>query len=497
MKKRSESKSAKKSDTLFAKSMIAFLFAFIVPLLLALLLIYGFLNEKTFITSSINIKVIVGLMIVSGIIGGSAIRSIIGGITGLTKQLKDLSMAASGDDMDESHGNELKDLALAFNRMTKDLEKRVEDLQSSKSLTRELFQKIGYAIASTHKNDELFKLIVQTMRKVLQAEGAFLGLYDDERESFTLKYYAGSQKDIHDNMKIPDDRGVIGFSIKGAKPMVIKKGGSEHINVDPDEEFLEYTNILVVPIMEKGNVLGVVGVSNLKSTDRIATDDLFLLENVAGQVSIAIKNLELNKNVEDTYFQTLLTLARAVEAKDTYSAGHLERVSEYALAIADKLGLNEAAQKVLAGGAILHDLGKVGIRDDILKKEGKLTEEEYTVMKEHSVIGENILKPLRSMSKLAELVRCHHEAYDGSGYPDGLVGEEISVVARILSVADIYDAVSTDRPYRKGMSKTESIKVLRDNSGTKLDPKLVEIFISYLREKEREESLETENELEN
>ncbi|MGA3085419.1 MAG: HD-GYP domain-containing protein [Thermodesulfobacteriota bacterium] len=212
----------------------------------------------------------------------------------------------------------------------------------------------------------------------------------------------------------------------------------------------------------------------------MGTEDLFLIENVTGQIATAIENFELNKDIEETYYQTLLTLARVVEAKDPYSAGHLERVSKYCEKMAVVLDLDEETKKVLSRGAVLHDLGKVGIQETILKKEDRFNDEEFGIMRQHAIIGENILKPLQSMAKLNQLVRHHHEAYDGSGSPDGLKGEDIPLTARILAVADIYDALTTDRPYRKALPREEAIEILNSYKGNKLDPKLTDIFIQTI-----------------
>ncbi|NQU95128.1 MAG: HD domain-containing protein [Candidatus Omnitrophica bacterium] len=466
-----------KRDTLHTKSALIFFFLFVIPITLASYLIFMLLSQKAAAFSAAYIGIVVFCVILSGAFGGFVLKKIITSITGLTKDIKLTSGGA-----ETFGGNELKDLAMAFNRITRDLESKIKDLESSHSLTRELFQKIGYAITSTHKTDALFKLIVQTMKKVLIAEGSFLALYDSEMKHLLLRAYSGPQKDISENMELPSDKGVVSFAITASKPMVIKKGGSKEMNIPPEEEYLSYNNMLCVPIMEKSVVIGVLGVSNLKDTGKIDTEDLFLLENLAGQLAIAIENLKLSRDLEKTYYETLLTLARAVEAKDAYSAGHLERVGRYVMKLADRLNINEETKKVLKGGAVLHDLGKLGIRDEILKKEGKFTPEEYEIMKHHSVIGENILKPLRSMSKLSELVRHHHESYDGTGYPDGLKGEEIPLTSRMLSIADMYDAITTDRPYRKAMTAPEAIKTMRSFAGTKMDPKLTEIFISILRD---------------
>ncbi|MBI5124227.1 MAG: HD-GYP domain-containing protein [Candidatus Omnitrophica bacterium] len=249
------------------------------------------------------------------------------------------------------------------------------------------------------------------------------------------------------------------------------------------EEIIYYeTNIVCVPILVKNRIKGVLGAADKAGAQTIDPEDVFLLENVAGQIAICVENMELNKNIEETYYNTLVMLARIVEARDPYSAGHLERVSTYVRMVAEKLDIDEETKKILMDGALLHDLGKVGIEDTILKKKEMLTPEEYEIMKQHSVIGENILKPLRSMSKLSSMVRHHHELYDGTGYPDGLKGEEIPLAARILTIVDIYDAITTDRSYKKAMSGGEAIKTIRAYAGNKLDPKLAQIFIGLMTE---------------
>ncbi|MBI3267587.1 MAG: response regulator [Planctomycetes bacterium] len=164
-------------------------------------------------------------------------------------------------------------------------------------------------------------------------------------------------------------------------------------------------------------------------------------------------NLESAENV-------LFSLARAVEAKDSYTEGHVERVSNYSTAIARALGLPEDEVDIVRKGGILHDIGKIGIRDDVLNKPGKLTNAEFSIIVQHTVIGEDICRPLRSIRQLLSIIRHHHERLDGSGYPDHLKGEEISVGARIVAVADCYDAMTTNRPYRRAMSPAEALDVL-------------------------------------
>jgi len=428
-------------------------------------------------------RLVIFWMVASGIFGYIVIKRSIKAILDLITKAKGLADGKFDGKIEVMHEDELKDLALAFNRITSDLERKIHELEYSKSLTRELFQKIGHAITSTQKLDALLNLVVQSTRKVLKAGGAFVALYDHKDDKLRLKAYVGAQKNITQNMELPDNKGVVGFVISSKKPMVIKKVKTEdEHDVSSEDEKIDFENILCVPILVKNSVKGVLGVCNPKDTEKIEAEDLFLLENIAGHIGKSVENFELNQNIEETYFQTLLTLARAVEAKDPYSGGHLERVSEYVERTADKMRLDKGAKKLLKGGAILHDLGKLGIQDDILKKQGKFTPEEYEVMKQHAVIGENILRPLRSMDKLSKLVRHHHEHYDGSGYPDGLKGDEIPLLSRILTIADVYDALTTKRPYKKAMSPNESVKTLRAYKGNMFDPNLVEIFIEVLKD---------------
>jgi HD-GYP domain-containing protein (c-di-GMP phosphodiesterase class II) len=277
---------------------------------------------------------------------------------------------------------------------------------------------------------------------------------------------------------------VIDLVIKSQKPMSILKTAGDESGGEvsgAEEDLIKYQNILAVPILMKGKVKGVIGVCDLMDPKILATEDFHLIENISGPIATTIENFELNRDIEETYYQTLVTLARVVEAKDAYSAGHLERVRQYVDGMADRLKLDAETKKILSGGAILHDLGKVGIPDGILKKEGRYDEEDYDVMRQHSVIGENILKPLQAMSQLSLLVRHHHESFDGSGYPDGLKGEAIPLTSRILTIADIYDALTTDRPYRKALSKPEAVTILKKYEGSKLDPQLTEIFIQGLQ----------------
>jgi HD-GYP domain-containing protein (c-di-GMP phosphodiesterase class II) len=197
---------------------------------------------------------------------------------------------------------------------------------------------------------------------------------------------------------------------------------------------------------------------------------------------VAIVNERLNSDAEQTYKQTVSALAVAVEARDTYSRGHSDRVAKYAMMVAHTMSLEEKTMIMIQDAAELHDVGKIGIEDELLRKIGMLDEEEMKIMRKHPVIGESIVKPIHSLSNLCDVIRHHHEFLDGTGYPDGLKGDEVSVGARILAIVDAFDAMTTDRPYRKAKTHEEAFAELRRFSGTHYDDRIVESFIKVLSE---------------
>ena len=217
-----------------------------------------------------------------------------------------------------------------------------------------------------------------------------------------------------------------------------------------------------------------------KAQGKFTKDDLTLLSDIASQCAIAIANFRLNADIEQAYLDTIRALAMAVEAKDSYSGGHLERVAKYAHDIGSKLGLDKKTLQVLRDGAYIHDLGKIGVSDDVLHKVSPLNEKEMAEIKKHPVIGETILKPVRRFAALSDLVRHHQERLDGSGYPDGLKGDEIPLSARVLAVADVFDALTTNRPYRKAMSKNEAKDYLKKFAGVQFDRRVVEAFLEIV-----------------
>jgi ribonuclease P protein subunit RPR2 len=184
----------------------------------------------------------------------------------------------------------------------------------------------------------------------------------------------------------------------------------------------------------------------------------------------------------EMYLATMKSLAQVVEAKDPTTRGHLDRTAHYGLKLARKIAPDLAAKPEMAYGFFLHDIGKVGIPESILCKSGPLTDLEWIVMKSHPHMGARIVEPIPFMGEAVEIVRCHHERFDGSGYPSGLSGEQIPLGARIFSIADSFDAMTSERPYRHALSLEEAVDEIRDGAGTQFDPECVKAFVDLVAE---------------
>ncbi|HVN56372.1 MAG TPA: HD domain-containing phosphohydrolase [Anaerolineaceae bacterium] len=204
------------------------------------------------------------------------------------------------------------------------------------------------------------------------------------------------------------------------------------------------------------------------------------LELYSRQAAAALENTRLYEELEETYFQTVLTLAKAIDARDSYTADHSRRLADWAEATAVKLNCSDDEVQVIRWAALLHDIGKIGVPDSILRKAGPLTEDEWEVMRRHPIVGADIIAPVKKLEPVTEIIRHHQEKFDGTGYPDGLIGEEIPLASRILTVVDAYGAMTDDRVFRKALSKEEAAAELLRCSGTHFDQAVVNVFFQLI-----------------
>ncbi|HON84731.1 MAG TPA: response regulator [Syntrophorhabdaceae bacterium] len=252
---------------------------------------------------------------------------------------------------------------------------------------------------------------------------------------------------------------------------------------NPKRYFLK-DDIMVLPIMIKGELIGFLTVKKKRNgLEVISThqdSDLFFLKLIGEKASSQIENRILYESLFDNVFKTHMSLITAINKRDSYTENHCKRVNDMALSLAEKVGLNNIEKDILRVVAPVHDLGKIGVPDEILLKPGKLTDVEYEIMKNHSILGQEILSQFEILSRESVIIRNHHERFDGRGYPDGISGEAIPACARIIAICDTFDAMTTNRPYRRAVSIEDALKEIQMCSGSQFDPIMVEAFVKMI-----------------
>ena len=256
---------------------------------------------------------------------------------------------------------------------------------------------------------------------------------------------------------------------------VVATGGQETVSLTRPGHRLD---VLAAAIPGVDRCIGVVCLARVSDNGGFLPDERDMLLGFAQTTSVALQKLVLRENLERYLVDTITAFVNAIESKDPYLKGHSARVALYAVEIASIMGLDDETIQVVSRGAMLHDLGKLSIMDTILRKPDRLTADEFSLIKAHPVVGERILKPLRFLQREACCVRAHHERFDGSGYPDGLKGEDIPLAARIVTVADVFDAVTSNRPYRTALSVDAARDEIARGRGTHFDPQVADAFAS-------------------
>ncbi|HET6871404.1 MAG TPA: HD-GYP domain-containing protein, partial [Sporolactobacillaceae bacterium] len=240
----------------------------------------------------------------------------------------------------------------------------------------------------------------------------------------------------------------------------------------------------------KSQKIGALQLVNKSGEGHFNEEDRTLATALASHSALALHNNQMYTQIYQLFMSLIKTLARALDARDPYTAGHSERVAQYALILAEELMLTKEEKKELERAALLHDIGKLGIPDYILGKQSSLTEEEFTLMKQHTTIGAEILRTIEPKAMIqhsVDVALMHHERLDGSGYPEGRSAQQIPLFARIVGIADSFDAMTTDRPYKKGRTFEEGLIELERCRGSHYDAGMVDLFVNYMRHKRTNE----------
>ncbi len=269
-------------------------------------------------------------------------------------------------------------------------------------------------------------------------------------------------------------------------PIVITADSPDLSDDDRQALFLGLAETLcLLPLRAGERALGILIFGEARSNERepFSPDKIRLARSIGDQAASTLYRVELFAQLKQSYLDTVLALANAVDAKDTYTADHAQRLADMALALGRELGMTGDELDGLRYGAILHDIGKIGIPDAVLKKPSDLNPAEWAVMRQHPSIGARILAPVPYLVNAAQIVRHHHERYDGTGYPDGLAGKAIPLGARILTVVDSYSAITDKRDYKDARSHNEAVTELRKHAGTQFDPNVVEVFLAIINKR--------------
>jgi putative nucleotidyltransferase with HDIG domain len=272
--------------------------------------------------------------------------------------------------------------------------------------------------------------------------------------------------------------------------LVRNEGQPKTINSFENSEFYSEINKIqgikikdsvVIPLKPRETMLGVIQVCNKKGNSSYSYEDMDLLKILGSQIAFVIQNAELFNNLEKAYLDTLSALTNAIDAKDSYTRGHSDRVTELSVRLAKEAKVENTDLEKIRLGGMLHDIGKIGIPENILNKPGRLDDHEFEVIKSHPVMGVSILGGVEFLQNVVPIIKHHHERYDGNGYPDKLKGGDIPFLARIVSIADTYDAMTTNRPYRKALTIEESLKEIERCKGTQFDPELADLFVKMIQ----------------
>ena len=329
----------------------------------------------------------------------------------------------------------------------------------------------------------LAKALVDLALKLTKSEAGCVLLVDSSK----VELVSAASRGIGDAEILTIKKSLVqsmaGSEIKSGNPIFMDPSGKKTAScgINSAGGYLS-GHITAIPLKVRDKLTGFISVISPKDTRKFESKDIVLLSMLADQTALLFENLGLYDNIQGFYFEIIQALARTIDAKDSYTHDHADRARKYARLICRKLRLPEQEITDIEYAAMVHDIGKIGIKEEILHKAGKLNPDEEESLRRHPQIGNRILEPVAFLASVAPIVLYHHEWYNGEGYPDGLKGEEIPLGSRIVSVIDAYDAMTSDRPYRKAFSRQDAIKELVEGKGIQFDPGVVDAFLDVLKE---------------
>jgi putative nucleotidyltransferase with HDIG domain len=345
-------------------------------------------------------------------------------------------------------------------------------------------------ISSILDRDQILPMIIDYGHKLLRTEAGSLFIIDQQTGDLVMYLSSNIDNLSEKAVRVPAGEGIIGHVVSTGESVIVDDVATDNRHygmVDKQSDF-RTRSVLAVPLrvrtVQLGSARGTVeshiigGFEVINKIDGVFTsDDVDILQTLANQAATVMEIAQLYTESNELFINAIRALMTTIDAKDSYIEGHSQRVSEFSVAIAEELGCSAEEIYQIRIGSLLHDMGKIGIPDEILSKPDNLEPSEYEIMKQHPVIGANIMRQIKLLHAELLAVYDHHERLDGSGYPRGLKGDQISMFGKIVAVADVCDAMTSARPYEDALDMEEVISFLREGVGTKFDPKIVEALV--------------------
>jgi HD-GYP domain-containing protein (c-di-GMP phosphodiesterase class II) len=340
----------------------------------------------------------------------------------------------------------------------------------------EVLLEMGVELASTLDLFRVLSLALQKAEELCHAESSSIWELDDEKRELFFRVVRGRAAGEIQSLRVPLGRGIVGsVALSGTAEIVNHVVDDPRWSGDRDPHFTT-SNILTVPLIARGTVIGVLQLLNRQGGEGFTADDLRRMQLFAGILAAAVANARLYAEQKRSFLEMVTALSEAIERRDPYTGGHVRRVVTYSVLLGQELGLPPERLEELRLAAILHDIGKIAVPDQILRKPARLDPDEVAVMARHTLDGAEMVGRIRSLRHLVPGIRSHHERLDGRGYPDGLVDDQLPLIPRIIGVADTFDAMTTDRPYRRALTAAAAAEEIARLAGSQFCPQVAAAF---------------------
>lgn len=346
---------------------------------------------------------------------------------------------------------------------------------------QKMLNQISRHLHQTLDIDELIPRIFIEVNKAINAEAQSIWLVDEEAGNIKCRFARGASAEALKGVTVPlNAPSIVGTSVTKQESIIIKdvQNDPRHARSVDEKTGFVTRSLMTVPLVLEDKSIGAIQAVNKRDGQLFSKDDLDLFRSIADSAALAVNNAQLVADLQHSYDLTLDALSAALDLRDRETEGHSRRVVEYTSRLAEKIGLDKQSIKNIRRGALIHDIGKIGVPDAVLHKPGLLDVEERIIIERHPQAGYNMLADIPYLQQEIQIVICHQEKWDGTGYPYGLSGEEIPIGARLFAIADTFDALTSDRPYRQGSSYETTRKIIEEEAGRQFDPQAVAAFLA-------------------